>query len=357
MNSRGTQASPIACWRLLMLLRTSSALLPEGGSGEAVPPVWTHARGAAVSTRGAPAWQSRPCDRSLARTAGTITRVSVQLNHTIVSCRDQQRSAAFVTGIVGLLAAARFAHFLVVEADNGVSLDFAETTGKITPQHYAFLVGEEEFEAAFGRIRDQGLPYWADPGQTGYGHETWHQVVASDGTTHSQPDFMVVRTSTMEIHGLVACAIALVAACFDLSGAQGQYQIRAARSSSGARTRNHVVLKVMTVASLRQPPSHLRRLSGPVGRRVRHHRKDLVAAAAAHGVSNLRVFGSVARGEDHPGSDVDLLADFPPRLSLFGLGRIEADLEDILGARVDLIPAADLKPSVRERVEADLIAL
>ena len=54
----------------------------------------------------------------------------------------------------------------VVEADNGVSLDFAETTGAITPQHYAFLVGEEEFDAAFGRIRDQGLPYWADPGQS-----------------------------------------------------------------------------------------------------------------------------------------------------------------------------------------------
>ena len=94
-----------------------------------------------------------------------------------------------------------------------------------------------------------------------------------------------------------------------------------------------------------------------MGRRVRRHRLDLVAVAAAHGVSNLRVFGSVARGEDHPGSDVDLLADFPPGLSLFGLGRLEADLEGILGSRVDLIPAADLKPGVRERVESDLITL
>ena len=92
--------------------------------------------------------------------------MSVQLNHTIVSCRDQQRSAAFLTGILGLSSPTRFAHFLVVEADNGVSLDFAETTGTITPQHYAFLVGEAEFDAAFGRIRDQGLPYWANPGQT-----------------------------------------------------------------------------------------------------------------------------------------------------------------------------------------------
>jgi uncharacterized protein len=108
---------------------------------------------------------------------------------------------------------------------------------------------------------------------------------------------------------------------------------------------------------LRRPPGRLRRLSGPVGRRVRRHRQDLVAAAAAHGVSNLRLFGSVARGEDRPDSDVDLLADFPPGLSLFGLGRLEADLEGILGTRVDLIPAADLKPGVRERVESDLIAL
>jgi predicted nucleotidyltransferase/ribosome-binding protein aMBF1 (putative translation factor) len=108
---------------------------------------------------------------------------------------------------------------------------------------------------------------------------------------------------------------------------------------------------------LRRPPGRLRRLSGPVGRRVRRHRKDLVEVAAAHGVSNVRVFGSVARGEDGPDSDVDLLADFPPGLSLFGLGRLEADLESILGTRVDLIPAADLKPGVRERVESDLITL
>jgi catechol 2,3-dioxygenase-like lactoylglutathione lyase family enzyme len=97
---------------------------------------------------------------------GRIDSVSVQLNHTIVSCRDQQRSAAFLTGILGLPAATRFGHFLVVEADNGVSLDFAETSREIASQHYAFLVGEDEFDAAFGRIRDQELPYWADPGQT-----------------------------------------------------------------------------------------------------------------------------------------------------------------------------------------------
>lgn len=107
----------------------------------------------------------------------------------------------------------------------------------------------------------------------------------------------------------------------------------------------------------RRPPGRLRRLSGPVGRRVRHHRHELIAAAAAYGVQNLWVFGRVARGEDRPSSDVDLLVDLPPGLSLFGLGRAEADLEAILGTRVELIPAADLKPGIRERVECDLVEL
>ena len=92
--------------------------------------------------------------------------MSVQLNHTIVSCRDQRRSAAFLSEILGLPPATRFGHFLVVEADNAVSLDFAESSGEIAAQHYAFLVGEDEFDAAFGRIRDRGLTYWADPGKS-----------------------------------------------------------------------------------------------------------------------------------------------------------------------------------------------
>ena len=92
--------------------------------------------------------------------------MSVQLNHTIVSCSDQQRSAAFLSEVLGLPPATRFGHFLVVEADNAVSLDFAEPGGEIVAQHYAFLVGEDEFDAAFGRIRDRGMTYWADPGKS-----------------------------------------------------------------------------------------------------------------------------------------------------------------------------------------------
>ena len=109
--------------------------------------------------------------------------------------------------------------------------------------------------------------------------------------------------------------------------------------------------------AVRRQPRRLKMLSGPVGQRVRRRRHDLVAAAAAHGVSGLRVFGSVARGQDRPDSDVDLLAELPPGMSLFGLARLQAELEDIVGSRVDLVQAADLKPDVRERAGLDLVAL
>jgi catechol 2,3-dioxygenase-like lactoylglutathione lyase family enzyme len=92
--------------------------------------------------------------------------VAVELNHTIVACRDQQRSAEFLTGILGLPAAERYGRFLVVATDNGVSLDFAETGDAIATQHYAFLIGEQEFDTIFGRITDRGITYWADPGRT-----------------------------------------------------------------------------------------------------------------------------------------------------------------------------------------------
>jgi uncharacterized protein len=111
------------------------------------------------------------------------------------------------------------------------------------------------------------------------------------------------------------------------------------------------------VVDIRRKPRRLGRLSGPVGRKVRRKRRELVAAAAAHDVTNLRVFGSVARGEDRPDSDLDLLADLPPGMGLFGLGRVQADLEAIVGSRVDLVPAGDLKPGVSARAERDLVAL
>jgi catechol 2,3-dioxygenase-like lactoylglutathione lyase family enzyme len=95
-----------------------------------------------------------------------VRPVSVELNHTIVACRDQARSAEFLTEILGLPAATRFGRFLVVATDNGVSLDFAETDGDIATQHYAFLIGEDEFDLIFGRITERGIAHWADPGRS-----------------------------------------------------------------------------------------------------------------------------------------------------------------------------------------------
>jgi predicted nucleotidyltransferase len=65
----------------------------------------------------------------------------------------------------------------------------------------------------------------------------------------------------------------------------------------------------------------------------------------------------VARGEDRADSDVDLLVDLPPHMGLLGLGRVQAELEAILGTKVDLVPANELKPEVRARAERDLVPL
>jgi catechol 2,3-dioxygenase-like lactoylglutathione lyase family enzyme len=87
----------------------------------------------------------------------------VQLNHTIVHATDQRLSAELLTEILGLPAPTRFGPFLVVQVDNDVSLDVIGDPGPIHPQHYAFLVTEEEFDEIFGRIKAHGFDYWADP--------------------------------------------------------------------------------------------------------------------------------------------------------------------------------------------------
>ena len=89
--------------------------------------------------------------------------MAAQLNHTIVWSSDQTKSARFLAEMLGRAAPVRFAHFDVVELDNGVSLDFANAEGPIRPQHYAFLIGEADFDAVLGRIRERGLDHWADP--------------------------------------------------------------------------------------------------------------------------------------------------------------------------------------------------
>jgi catechol 2,3-dioxygenase-like lactoylglutathione lyase family enzyme len=92
--------------------------------------------------------------------------MTAQLNHTVVWCSDKQRSAEFMSAMLGLPSPKPFAHFLVVEAANGVSLDFAQKEGPVSRQHYAFLVSEEEFDSVMARIAERGLTYWADPARS-----------------------------------------------------------------------------------------------------------------------------------------------------------------------------------------------
>jgi catechol 2,3-dioxygenase-like lactoylglutathione lyase family enzyme len=86
-----------------------------------------------------------------------------QLNHTIVWCRDKAASSNFLAEMLGRPKPGSFGPFKVVEMDNSVSLDFHDTDNPIVPQHYAFLISEQDFDAVFGRIKEKQLDYWADP--------------------------------------------------------------------------------------------------------------------------------------------------------------------------------------------------
>jgi predicted nucleotidyltransferase len=133
---------------------------------------------------------------------------------------------------------------------------------------------------------------------------------------------------------------------------------KASRSKSYLTDDHLVTLETRIQSEARRSPrGRLNVLNGPIGQRVKRRRLRLLDIAELHGVHNLRVFGSVARGEDRPDSDLDLLVDLPPSLGLLGLGRLRDDFEAVMGSRVDIVPASDLKPGVRERVEAELIAL
>jgi extradiol dioxygenase family protein len=93
--------------------------------------------------------------------------LSVLLNHTIVHARDNRESARFLTELLDLEITAEWGPFVAVALGNGVTLDFATVPERdIAAQHYAFLVSEEEFDAAYARITDRGIAHWADPRQT-----------------------------------------------------------------------------------------------------------------------------------------------------------------------------------------------
>ena len=89
--------------------------------------------------------------------------MTAMLNHTIVHARDKEATARHLTTVLGLPPHTTFGPFAVVQLANGVSLDVADDHGTPHPQHYAFLVDNDEFDAIHGRIRERGLDWWADP--------------------------------------------------------------------------------------------------------------------------------------------------------------------------------------------------
>jgi extradiol dioxygenase family protein len=98
--------------------------------------------------------------------------MAVLLNHTIVQAYDKHESAEFLARILGLEPPSNAGHFVTVEVANGVSLDFDNIdndprsmhhTEKVHPQHYAFQVSDEDYDAIFERVRSADLVYYADP--------------------------------------------------------------------------------------------------------------------------------------------------------------------------------------------------
>jgi predicted nucleotidyltransferase len=86
-------------------------------------------------------------------------------------------------------------------------------------------------------------------------------------------------------------------------------------------------------------------------------RDDIMRAAQKHGARNVRVFGSVARGDDGPDSDIDFLVDMEPGRSLLDMGGLLMDLREMLGRNVDVVTERGLKTRIRDRVLEEAIRL
>lgn len=92
-------------------------------------------------------------------------------------------------------------------------------------------------------------------------------------------------------------------------------------------------------------------------RSVLRHRRTIVEIARRHGAESIRLFGSVARGEEQPSSDIDFLVEFETDRSLFDAARLAAELEELLEGPVDVVSAANLTGEARHEVLAEAIEL
>jgi catechol 2,3-dioxygenase-like lactoylglutathione lyase family enzyme len=126
--------------------------------------------------------------------------VPVELNHIIVPAYDGERSARWFAMLFGCDEPTRFSVFWQVHVDNGVDLDFdtygdgdgdggdGDATGRppFTAGHYAFLVGDGDFDQIFGRLLEAGIAYWSDPGRRRSGEVNHHD--GGRGVYFDSPD-------------------------------------------------------------------------------------------------------------------------------------------------------------------------
>ena len=99
----------------------------------------------------------------------------IDLNHTIVGAEDAETSARWFAELFGVDPPEQFGHFWQVTTANGVGLDFASVGDReVVPQHYAFLVGEDDFDVIYGRVTERGFDHWADPTQRHPGEINHH---------------------------------------------------------------------------------------------------------------------------------------------------------------------------------------
>ena len=115
---------------------------------------------------------------------------------------------------------------------------------------------------------------------------------------------------------------------------------------------------------LEKPPRLSDRLDGAMGvsrtdmrELLKAKREEILRIAARHGARNVRLFGSVARGEADTESDVDVLVDMEPGRSLLDMGGLLMDLQELLGCRVDVVSERGLRERIRQRVLKEAVAL
>jgi hypothetical protein len=90
---------------------------------------------------------------------------------------------------------------------------------------------------------------------------------------------------------------------------------------------------------------------------LKRKKEQIIKIAAMHGARNIRVFGSVARGEADEKSDIDFLVEMEPGRSLLDLGGLLMDLQEVLGRDVDVVTERGLNPRIRDRVLKEAVAL